>query len=94
MSYIDGFFDRNADTIRVVERKDGKRVFKEFPVRYTFYYEDGKGKYKSTTGKPLHRVVCKNTKDFDGTLSILLTSELLNLVKSHFDIPNISIEWI
>ena len=26
MSYIDGFFDRNADTIKVVERKDGKRV--------------------------------------------------------------------
>ena len=70
MSYIDGFFDRNADTIRVVERKDGKRVFKEFPVRYTFYYEDGKGKYKSTTGKPLHRVVCKNTKDFHKELAI------------------------
>ena len=46
MSYIDGFFDRNADAIRVVERKDGKRVFKEFPVRYTFFYEDPKGKYK------------------------------------------------
>ena len=70
MSYIDGFFDRNADTIRVVERKDGKRVFKEFPVRYTFFYEDPKGKYKSTTGKPLHRIVCKNTKDFHKELAI------------------------
>tara|TARA_B100000927_G_scaffold26632_1_gene19994 strand:+ start:16 stop:2688 length:2673 start_codon:yes stop_codon:yes gene_type:complete len=70
MSYIDGFFDRNADTIRVVERKDGKRVFKEFPVRYTFFYEDQKGKYKSTTGKPLHRIVCKNTKDFHKELAI------------------------
>ena len=70
MSYIDGFFDRNADTIRVVDRKDGKRVFKEFPVRYTFFYEDQKGKYKSTTGKPLHRIVCKNTKDFHKELAI------------------------
>ena len=70
MSYIDGFFDRNADAIRVVERKDGKRVFKEFPVRYTFFYEDPKGKYKSTTGKPLHRIVCKNTKDFHKELAI------------------------
>ena len=70
MSYIDGFFDRNADTIKVVERKDGKRVFKEFPVKYTFYYEDQRGKYKSTTGKPLNRIVCKNTKDFHKELAI------------------------
>ena len=70
MSYIDGFFDRNADTIKVVERKDGKRVFKEFPVKYTFYYEDQRGKYKSTTGKPLNRIICKNTKDFHKELAI------------------------
>jgi DNA polymerase elongation subunit (family B) len=70
MSYIDGFFDRNSDIIRVVERQDGKRVFKEYPVRYNFYYEDPKGKYKSTTGKPLNRIICKNTKDFHKELAI------------------------
>ena len=70
MSYIDGYFDRSSDIIRVVERVEGKRVFKEFPVRYSFYYEDPKGKYKSTTGKPLSRIVCKNTKDFHKELAI------------------------
>ena len=62
MSYIDGFFDRNADAIRVVERKDGKRVFKEFPVRYTFFYEDPKGKYKSTTLRPVHHRTARNAR--------------------------------
>jgi DNA polymerase elongation subunit (family B) len=49
----------------VVERsKDGKREFKEYPVRYTFYYEDPKGKFQSIYGDPLSRIICKNTKDF------------------------------
>jgi len=30
MSYVDAFYDRGEDTIRVVERKDGKRVFHEY----------------------------------------------------------------
>ena len=64
MSYVDAHFDRNADIIRVVERKDGKRQFTEYPVKYTFYYEDQRGKYRSIYGDPLSRIVSKNTKDF------------------------------
>ena len=64
MSYVDAHFDRNADIIRVVERKDGKRQFAEYPVKYTFYYEDQRGKYRSIYGDPLSRIVSKNTKDF------------------------------
>ena len=29
MSYIDGYFDRSSDIIRVVERQNKERVFKE-----------------------------------------------------------------
>ena len=36
MSYVDAIFDRNEDIIRVVERKEGKKHFVEFPVKYTF----------------------------------------------------------
>ena len=39
MSYVDAQFDRDQDVIRVVERKDGKRHFTEYPVKYTFYYK-------------------------------------------------------
>ena len=70
MPYVDGFFDRDADTIHVVERRDGKRHYQDYQAKYTFYYEDPKGKYKSIFGDPLVRVVCKNTKDFRKELAI------------------------
>ncbi|MDB4331025.1 hypothetical protein N9993_00610 [bacterium] len=70
MAYVDAFFDRDADIIRVVERKDGKRHFHEYQSKYTWYYEDPRGKYKSIYGDPLTRVVCKSTKDFRKELAI------------------------
>jgi DNA polymerase elongation subunit (family B) len=70
MPYVDAFFDRDADIIRAVERKDGKRRFTEYQAKYTFYYEDPRGKYKSIFGDPLQRVVCKSTKDFRKELAI------------------------
>ena len=70
MSYVDAYFDRDSDIIRVVERRDGKRHYTEYPVKYTFYYEDPRGKYKSVYGDPLTRVVCKHTKDFRKELAI------------------------
>jgi DNA polymerase elongation subunit (family B) len=70
MSYVDAYFDRDSDIIRVVERKDGKRHFQEYQAKYTFYYKDPKGKYKSVYGDPLSRIVCKNTKDFRKEVAI------------------------
>ena len=70
MSYVDAMFDRDSDIIRTVERKDGKRHFHEYPVKYTFYYEDPRGKYKSVYSDPLTRVVCKTTKDFRKEVAI------------------------
>jgi len=70
MPYVDAMFDRDQDIIRVVERRDGKRHFTEYPAKYTFYYKDLKGKYKSVYGDPLSRIVCKNTKDFRKEVAI------------------------
>ena len=70
MSYVDALFDRDHDLIKVVERKDGVRTFREYPVKYTFYYKDQRGKYKSVYGDPLSRIVCKNTKDFRKEIAI------------------------
>jgi DNA polymerase elongation subunit (family B) len=64
MSYVDAWFDRNNDVIKVVERnKKGEREFRDIPVKHTFYYKDPKGKYQSIYGDPLNRVICKNTKE-------------------------------
>ena len=76
MSYVDAMFDRDADIIRAVERKDGKRTFREYPVKYTFYYKDHKGKYKSVYGDPLSRIVSKSTKDFRKEVAINRDKEL------------------
>ena len=70
MPYVDAMFDRDQDIIRVVERREGKRHFTEYPAKYTFYYEDPRGKYKSVYGDPLSRIVCKNTKDFRKEVAI------------------------
>jgi DNA polymerase elongation subunit (family B) len=76
MPYVDAMFDRDQDIIRVVERRDGKRQFTEYPAKYTFYYKDPKGKYKSVYGDPLSRIVCKNTKDFRKEVAINKGKEL------------------
>ena len=76
MSYVDAMFDRDSDIIKAVERKDGKRTFREYPVKYTFYYKDQRGKYKSVYGDPLSRIVCKNTKDFRKEVAINRDKEL------------------
>ena len=70
MSYVDAYFDRDADIIRVVERNDGKRLYTEYPVKYTFYYDDPRGKHKSIYGDPISRIVSKSTKDFRKELAI------------------------
>ena len=70
MPYVDAFFDRDSDIIRVVERRDGRRHYTEYPAKYTFYCKDPRGKYKSVYGDPLSRIVCKNTKDFRKEVAI------------------------
>ena len=64
MSYVDAWFDRNNDVIKVVERnKKGEREFRDIPVRHTFYYKDARGKYLSIYGDALSKVVVKSTKE-------------------------------
>jgi DNA polymerase elongation subunit (family B) len=76
MSYVDAFFDRDADLIKIVERREGQRKYIDQSVKYTFYYEDLKGKYTSIYGDPLSRIVCKNTKEFRKELAINKSKKL------------------
>jgi DNA polymerase elongation subunit (family B) len=71
MSYIDAFYDREQDVIKVVERDaKGNRQFKEYPARHIFYYQDPKGKFLSIKGEPLSRVSSKNVKEHRKELAI------------------------
>ena len=62
--YVDALIDRDKDIIHVVERKNGKRVYREYPARYLLYYPDPRGKFESIFGDKLERVICTNSKAF------------------------------
>jgi DNA polymerase elongation subunit (family B) len=64
MSYIDAYFDRQADKIHVVERKNGERQFQTYPAEYVFYYADPKGKHRSIYNDPVTRFKTHNAKEF------------------------------
>jgi DNA polymerase elongation subunit (family B) len=65
MSYVDALWNREKDVIHVVERDDkGVRKFIDYPARYTFYYPDNKGKYRSIFGESLGKVTTKSFKEF------------------------------
>jgi DNA polymerase elongation subunit (family B) len=70
MSYIDALFDREHDRIHVVERVDGKRVYKEYPAEYIFYYNDPRGKFTSIYGTPVARFSARNSKEFRREVAI------------------------
>ena len=76
MSYVDAMFDRDSDYIKVVERINGKREFREYPVKHTFYYSDPRGKHRSIYDTPVSKVVCKSTKDFRKEMSINSNKQL------------------
>jgi len=71
MSYVDAWFDRENDIIRVVERnKKQEREFRDIPVKHTFYVKDPRGKHQSIYSEPVQRIVCKNTKELRKEMAI------------------------
>ncbi len=77
MSYVDAHYNRDVDTIHVVERDtDGIRHYKEYHPRHLFYYQDPKGKFKSVDGDPLARVTCKSIKELRKELAIYSNKKL------------------
>ena len=105
MSYVDAFYDRDDDMIRVVERDDKRqRHYKDHPAKHIFYYYDPKGKFQSIKGEPLTRVNCKNVKEFRKELAIhsnkrLYESDInpiFRCLEDHYlniDAPNLNVAF-
>jgi len=70
LSYVDALFDREHDRIHVVERKDGRREYREYPATYVFYYDDPRGKFRSIYGNSVSRFSTRNNKEFRKELRI------------------------
>ena len=76
MSYIDALFDREHDRIHIVERRDGKRCYQEYPANYVLYYEDVRGKFQSIFGTPVSRFSTRNSKEFRKEVRIQSNKQL------------------
>lgn len=70
MSYVDALFEKAKDTIHIVERIDGQRVYTDYPAEYVFYFNDPKGKYRTIYGNPVSRFSSRNSKEFQKELRI------------------------
>lgn len=71
MSYVDAIRDRDKDTVTVVERDEkGVRRYQQYPINYTFYYPDAKGKYRSVYGDSLSRFTSRNRGEFQKEMKI------------------------
>lgn len=70
MSYVDALFDREKDRIHIVERRNGERIYKEYPASYIFYYDDPRGKFRSIYGTPVSRFSSRSNKEFRKELRI------------------------
>jgi DNA polymerase elongation subunit (family B) len=70
MSYVDAIFSRDEDLVKVVERVNGKRQFREYPAKYVIYYPDPKGKHDSVYGEKLSKIIARSQKDFHKELKI------------------------
>lgn len=64
MSYVDAIHSRHKDVIEVVERTNGRRVFKTLPVNHVFYYTDPNGTHRSIFGDRLKKFSSNNGKLF------------------------------
>ena len=73
MSYIDAFFKKGGESevIRVVERINGQRVYKEYAPDYHFYLSDFKGTSKSIYGNPVKKIIPKSFSEKQKLLKTL-----------------------
>jgi DNA polymerase elongation subunit (family B) len=70
MSYVDAFYDKNKDIVRVCERIDGKRILTDLRPEYNFYIADPKGSKQSIYGEKVTEIRCKTLKDFRKNVAI------------------------
>lgn len=70
MSYVDAIYDKRNSTVRVIERRDGKRVTKDYPCEWSFYYDDPKGKYETIFRTPVSYYSTNSYKDYQLNLAM------------------------
>lgn len=68
--YVDSILDKKKNVVKVVERVDGNRVYKEYPCEWLFYYDDFKGKHQTIFRTPVSKFTTPDYKQFQRELKI------------------------
>ena len=74
--YIDAFYDRRHDVIRVSERVNGKRILRDLKPVYEFYTESKKGTIQSITGEMCVKHEFNTTKEMKDFLQLCKSSNI------------------
>ena len=64
MSYVDTLYLKEKDIIKVVERVDGQRIYKDYPAEYVMYYDDPKGKHRTIYNTSVTKFKTNSHKEF------------------------------
>ena len=61
--YVDAYENKDKGIIHVVERRNGKRKFVEYPADYSLYIPDEKGTYRGLNGEKLKKITPSSSKE-------------------------------
>ena len=64
MTYVDAQLNKEKNTIEVVERVNGKRLFNSWPSKYAVYWPSDRGKYTSIFGQKMEKFETTRVEEF------------------------------
>ena len=70
MTYVDAIYDSRKNVVKVVERIGDKRVVKDYPCEWTFYYSDPDGDYQTIFRTPVRKFSTRNHREYLAELEI------------------------
>lgn len=80
--FIDAYYDRNKDRVRVVERVNGKRVFQDYPARHVFYYTHPVGSHRSIFGDACKKFETTDSRKFKRELTAMKNNPKTTIFES------------
>lgn len=66
--YIDAILDRKKDIVKIIERINGKRIYKDVKPVHEFYASDSKGMYEAVTGDKCTKYTFNSDKEMRNAL--------------------------
>lgn len=71
LTYVDAVLNKDRNTIDVVERVNGKRIYTSWPSRYVVYFPSDRGKYTSIFGTRLDKFETTRAEEFQRELRMI-----------------------